>query len=270
MRGGRLRHYNIFNLARCHLILLCLSCYPVTAQGNFKALLKEFLQSHLQLKINQLESSKATIRKDLLKAAQTWQLSGSSRYSDNQLDTIPGINLSDFTVTHYSLGVSREFDWGLRLNLDNAFSHRESASLAAPSLGNPATELSIFEQTLTLSQDLGRNFLGRQFYTTLEGANESIRLSKITLSQQNQQALGTFYQKYLTARLRQTVLDLQRQALQRSHRRLEVTRKRVDDGLNEKANLYAAQLEYIREQEESASAQLALEEALSNLSQSLH
>ena len=63
---------------------------------------------------------------------------------------------------------------------------------------------------------------------------------------------------------------MQQRALQRSEKRLEVTSKRVRDGLNEKADLYSAQIDHVSRREQLAAAQFALDKSLNDLAQKLH
>ena len=243
--------------------------YSLAAQGGFKDLLGEFLSSHLQLKINKLEKSQATINRDLVRTTKTWRFSARSSYDNNQLDMAQGSRFLGLKTSLASLAFSKDFEWGAQLKLSNTFSKSDATPLAALVPGDFLLKSSTFQQSLTLSQDLGKNFGGQQFYTRLAEANVGIRLSEIVLSQKNQMALSNFYQNYLRARLRKTLLDLQEQALQRSQKRLEITRKRVRDGLNQQAEFYSAQIEHVRKQEEVTSAQLSLGSDLDNLSKDL-
>ena len=228
-----------------------IASFSLSAWGGFDGLLKEFLDSHLQLKINKLEQSKAIVDRDLVPAMKAWKLNGLSRYGDHQFNP----TLPKGKASLYGLELSKDFAWGMELTFGNSFLDAESKS---------------FQQSLTLSQELGKNLFGKRFYLAIERANQEIHVGKIVLSQQNQRALGNFYRDYLSTRLQQTLLALQNQALQRSKKRLEVTRKRVRDGLNERADLYSAQIEYLRMQEELASVQFSLQNRLGRLSESLH
>ena len=107
--------------------------------------------------MNALEKSRALIDRDLVSGAKTWNLSGNSSRSDSK-------------TSLHSLGVSKDFEWGGRLQLNH-------------SLSDSPYSASNSQQSLTFSQNLGRNLFGRQFYTSLEIANERVRLSEIILSQ---------------------------------------------------------------------------------------
>ena len=221
---------------------LFLILFSLAAQGGPNPLLEEFLDSHLQLKINALEKSRALIDRDLVRGIKTWNFSGSLGHSETQT------SFSGFEI-------SKDFEWGGQLKFDHT---------------RPDDAIGGSRRSFTFAQSLGRNFFGRQFYTNLELARRKVQLSDIILSQKNQIELGKFYQGHLRARWGKTLLELQQRALQRSQERLKVIKKRVRDGLNEKADHYSAQIEHVRKQEELASAQFALEEALDNLSNKLH
>ena len=236
----------------------------MTARGKFGPLLEEFLDSRLQLKINQLEKFQAVTDRNLLGKDKRWSLMASSYYQDNKLASHsgsgpqgPGLR----RTSYYGLGIGKDFPWGGRLSFDNSLSQVNASGLV---------ESSLFQQSLTFSQDLGRNLFGQQFYTSLQRGDESVHLSQVVLSQKNQKELSTFYQNYLSVRLKKTLFILQQKALQRSRERLKMARKRVRDGLNEKVDLYSAQIEHVRRQEELTEALFYWKEALNNLSQYLH
>ena len=248
---------------------LLLALCSLTAKGEFN-LLEEFLVSHLQLKMNRLEKSRAVIERDLFRAGKTWSFAASSRYQNNQLDRSLESPFSNLTAFHYSLGISRDFEWGGRLTFDHILSQLDRSPLPTSLPGGSPLKSNAFQQSLGLSQDLGKNFFGKQFYTSLQGVHENINLSQIVLTQKNQKELDIFYQSYLSARLRKTLLILQKKALQRSLKRLNVARQKVGDGLSEKADLYSAQIDHVKKQEELTTAQFYLKEVLNSLSKSLY
>ena len=259
--GGITILYFGFPLKRLTFLLLLFS---MTARAKLRPLLEEFLVSRLQLKINQLEKSQVLIDRKLLAEGKRWSFVASSHYQDSQLvsHSSSGPLASNLVRTsYYALGISKDFPWGARLSFDNALSQVNRSNLV---------ESSLFQQSLIFSQDLGKNFFGQKFYTSLQEADEGVYLSQVVLSQKNQKELNAFYQNYLSVRLKKTLFVLQKKALHRSQERLKMTRKRVRDGLNGKADLYSAQIEHVRRQEELTEAHFYWKEALNNLSQYFH
>ena len=211
---------------------------PLTAPAGFNHLVQEFLSSHLQLKINASAKSQAIINRDRLRGTKTWNLA-----------------ISTPQTSSYFLRANKGFEWGGGLQLGHTLNNKDPSKRFF---------------AVSLSQDLGKNFFGRQFYTLLEKAHQGVHLNDIVLSQKNQKELNLFYQNYLSARLKKTLLSLQQLALQRSQKRLTITRKRVSDGLSEKTDFYSAQIEYVRKQEEFTDLKFRLVNALGNLSQVLY
>ena len=213
---------NVGKSANYKYLVLLLS---FATQAKFHSLLEEFLRSHLKLKVHRVEQSQANIRRDILLGTKTWRLIGNYTYIEED----PYI---------HSIGFSRDFSWGGQIQFNHSLFLDRS------------------KRSLNWSQDIGRNFFGQQFSNTLAAAQENIFLSQLTLSQRDQQELDHFYQSYLQARLQRTLLQLQQQSLQRSQQRLDITRKRVRDGLNEQIDLYSAHIELTKKKEELNTAQL--------------
>ena len=218
----------------------------VYAQHKFAPLLQDFLTSNLQLKINRIQQSQSTIERAILRGQKTWSLMGDTNYQT-------------YGKKQTSLmGVTKFFEWGGRLRAE----HSRFTSERSIMPNNKKT-------SITYSQDLGRNFFGKQFYLSLELAEENIKYSDLTLSEENQKELKHFYQQYLQTRLTKTLFSLQKQALKRAVDRLNEIKRKVKDGLSEKSDLYLAEIEYLRKKENLTSTKSSWENTKRELSQKL-
>ena len=229
--------------------------FTLAAQSAQRDLIQEFLKSHLQLKINKLEKTQSIIDYKILKAQKTWGLSSS--FTQKQ-ESSP-----DEKSRMGNVNVDKSFSWGAGLSLGHSFTRKEGSGAF------PIGENSLESNSITYSQDLGRNFFGQKFYTDLQKARAKINLSEIKLSNKNQNELKIFYENLLSTRLKKTLLALEEKALGRSLKRLGITRKRFKDGLSERAELYSAQIEYVKKQQDLETAKFSLEKDLSLLSQML-
>ncbi len=236
------------------VFLISTSCF-----ANFNTLLDEFLKNSLNLKQNSLEHSQSVYDRDLYRASKNWSLSSSLSYEDSDLETSVSSNQTQTISKIAELDITKDFENGLSLTLGHDFTDESSSS-----------DSSNFSQSISISQDLGKNFFGRQFYIELREYNERVSLSNIELNENNQKQLYSFYQNYLKSRQSLTIKKLQEDAVERSKTRLAVTRRRVRDGLNEKADLYQAQMELRRQKEELELSDANLAQALSDLSSELH
>ena len=259
-----------------HLILLIMFIFfPFSrpALGAFKDLLKEFLDTHLVLKINEQKKFKATIDRNLVRATKNrWALSASPRYRYDE--GAYNAYYDSSKERSYAISISKNFTWGGQLTLGNIFTDTDntsrSSSHLSDDLGKAPLQSYHFKQSLGLTTDLGRDLWGWQFHNSLDQAERRVRISEIMVSQSNQRELSNFYYQYLLACQRKTLLFLQRQALKRSQKRLALTRKRVADGLSERADLYSAQIEEVSKQEELVSAENLWRKSLNDLSKSLN
>ena len=136
------------------------------------------------------------MERGLLGESKRWNLMASSHYQDNDLASYSG-SASEGTgplkIFYYGLGIRKDFSWGGRLSFDNSLSQQNTSGLV---------KSSIFEQSLSFSQDLGRNFFGLKFYTSLQEADESVHLSKVILSQKNQKELNYLLPELLICSLK--------------------------------------------------------------------
>ncbi len=223
-------------------VLALVLCMTSIAYGSRNSLVEEFLESSLDIKISDLTYSSAELQRDTLRATRTWTGSLTSSIDDNQLDpVVETFNANQIKTTNYALEFSKAFEFGLNASLSSEYTKQDRSSIS----GILATNDPIiyeFGQTLSFTQDLGRNFFGRQFYYQLRGINESINFSRIQLEESKQIALSNFYRNLLIARQRKTLMKIAQESFDWNKKNLAITQKRVKDGLNEKADLYQARL----------------------------
>ena len=227
------------------ILSLLFSLVPFLCSGKFEPLLKEFMGRNLQLQINELDQSQTITARNLLRESKTWRLSGWVGYDDES--------------PPYSFTIRKDLVSGTSIQLEwDRFSQE--------TLG----EVTTTKRSFGMSQDIGKNFFGRQFRTSLNASEENIRYSEIVLSEKNQAALMEFYSHYLRACLMKTFFALQQRSLKRSQERLKITTQKVKDGLNEKVDLYTSQMENIRRKEELESSKFSLKQAMNELSKHLY
>lgn len=232
-------------------------------------LIEEFLDSSLNIKIADLEYSNAVLSKEAVEATNTWNSTFTATNDDNKLDAAAaGFNANQIKTRNYTLGISKSFDFGLSLSLENELEEQDRSALSG-FLASDTPIIYEFGQTISFTQNLGKNFLGRQFEYQLNSLEEFVNFSKITLDENKQLALSEFYRNLLLARQGKTLRDIAKEGHRWSVRLLRVTEKRVRDGLNEKADLYQAQLNERQDKETLESASFNFKSVLLELSEHL-
>ncbi|WP_127718435.1 TolC family protein [Halobacteriovorax sp. HLS] len=237
--------------------------FTQTAQASLSKLSNEYISSgsdnesaRMDLEINQ-------VSKELVFESKPWVLSATSSHVNSNLNSSLTQLPSDSSSQLYELGVSKQFFSGTSVVFSNALSDYEN-NLSSTSNNTG------FTQSLTLSQDLWKNFLGRndkldreiadKTYVYQERANEALLASN----------LYTFVTEYLEVKVNKALLSLQEMTVDRAQKRLDLIKRRVRDGLSEKVDLFSAQTRDLAAKENLRSLNINLESSLESLSKRLH
>lgn len=249
------------------IIVFCLPLYSLLASSA--TLVEEFLSSGLQLQIDRLDYEVLELNRDALRASKSYSLDGAYTIDDNNLEpATSGFNSNQIETDTFSLGLSKSFEWGTSLSFDNTLTKQDRSKLSSL-LSSSDPILYEFSQSITISQDLGDNIFGKEFYLQLRALNSRMNLGKIELSEKNEMELYKFYNLLLKAKQAKTLLKISKEALGRSQKRRTVTARRVRDGLNEKADLLQAELDVEEKKEALINVEFGLRKAKNALSQIL-
>lgn len=235
--------------------LTLLFAISLSSQASLVKLSKEYLAKNSKVFQEKAKAQISLIEKDLILAQKTWGLDYSYLNNDNKLEN----STTTFTVTGletelHSLGLSKAFDWGGTLSLDNnMYSYKSSGTTYQ------------FNQTLSYSQNLGKDFFGKQFYNTVDQyenlAKQQEKSSKNTI----QTNLRTFALVLTQAQLQKGLYDLQVEAQKRAQRRLSLIKKKVRDGLREKVDLLQARTDLLKQKELVEATDISFNNQIENL-----
>ncbi|MEK6624816.1 MAG: hypothetical protein AABY86_07605, partial [Bdellovibrionota bacterium] len=156
---------------------------------TFKSLAQDFLQISNEVFDGQIQRQMEVFGRQGVDADLSWNLQLSSSYLDNDLDSSTRVNVSAGKTWTSELALAKPFSWGGQLSFSDAYlrSEKNPAALALYGGGaNPAFENA---QTLTYSQDFGRNFFGKVFRLRRIMADLSIGQKEIDLENIKQEAL---------------------------------------------------------------------------------
>ena len=193
-----------------------------------------------------------------------WQALAQTAYSNDQMERSPQERSFFENRRHeYGLDFRRDFATGGSFTLSQGFSGLTPRSSA---LRETSYE---FVQGLSYSQDLGANFLGRNYRSELARARLNLDYSSSLREAGIQEELHGFASSYTDLKLHKTLLVLQDQAVERAKRRVSFVRQRVTTGLKERVDLYQSQMDLLSREEEKRSLLADIVSGLATLSREI-
>ena len=237
-----------------------------TADASFNNLLTEYLEKNIDLKVKKLGVESSKLGVNSLQEIRSFNLTGSGMYTDSSLDSASRMATTGST-TLYSLALSKINLSGSTFSLSNNLSGYNQNSNFSSMDSNEFFE---FNQKLSATQKLGRNYLGREDKMAIKMARENVEISKVDLDNYESSLLLAFYQSYLTASLNLTSYNLQKDAYGRAQKRTKLIDKKVKDGLREKADLYQAHNDQFEQNELLKTIMVKIQDNLMSLSTMLH
>lgn len=251
-------------------IFLFICLLPLSAQSSLKNLTSEFLQKNTQIKTYKANFDLATLNHQLITDQRVLGMEYKGTLSNNNLDSNSVFNNQNVKYTAHELGFSKGFNWGGTLGFTNSLEKTDRSKWNTTLLGSTPVNTYEFSQTLSYSQNLGKNFFGRDHYREIDESFHSMEMNKLLSKYQTQEKLIEFYGTYLNAWEKKELLRINDEALKRAIRRVKLIRKRVRDGLSLKAENYIATNLELQAKEDHDLARNNLTEALNNLSILVH
>jgi outer membrane protein TolC len=221
----------------------------------------EFMKVNSSILENQSVVEKSKLQYDGLDAMKSWNLTFSTSYDKNRLDS-SSQSFYPYKMRSHSLGLQKAMKWG------GTFAIQET--LISTDLLNIKNKSYQFENLISYTQEFGQNFLGRQFYLDLDIARKSEEVASIQLSVADQMLLLNLYSTYIKARLSKTLLKLHEEALARATKRKKDVERKVRDGLRDKVDLYRAKISLLSSQENVQMTTQDHESNLEELSKLIH
>ncbi|MBI2519666.1 MAG: TolC family protein [Bdellovibrio sp.] len=236
-----------------------------TKPETFKSLAQEFVQLSQEIFDGEIRRQIEVFGRQGVDAELAWNFQLSSTYLDNDLDSSTRVNTTTGKTWASEVALAKPFSWGGQLTFSDSYTRSEKnpATLALYGGGaNPAFENS---QTLTYSQDFGRNFLGKTFRLKRAIADLNIVQKEIALQNIKDETLLQLYEVYIRVRLGKSLVELQQQALQRAQQRADFIARRMRDGLAKKAEYLQALMALSQQEEQVRLEQAGLRENLKSL-----
>ena len=227
-------------------------------------LVKEFIKNNRDVLSAKKKIDKSLIDFELIKSKKAWIFSFDTTSYDNSLEsTSSSSEMNSFSNT---ATISKSYDWGGSFSLEN---NLNKITVPSSSL-SPQQKYFEFYQSLTFSQKLGRNFLGRVDKNEIQAVNQAYLVTKLGVDKSIQKLIKAFYANLVIAQLNKTLMELQVEAKKRSTRRLSLISRRVRDGLREKVDLLQAESANLLQTENVKTSKLNFFGSRVKLSEMLH
>jgi len=217
---------------------------------EFKKLATDFLLQNADVWVAESQIKISNLSLESIDATLAWKIITGASIVENDLDASTSVNTSAGKVDSYGLEIQKPWWWGGSLSLKNDFRKVAVNPKVLAIFGGSNAQVYEFAQTLSYSQDIGKNILGRDYKEQILAANLKLSRAKIQSNQQVEDLIFSLYQVYIKARLSRTLLDLQEEALTRATKRKQLIARRVRDGLSNKAELYQVQIAEISQEEQ--------------------
>ena len=153
---------------------------PSQADDTFQKLVNEYLESNYNIRASKSSVENSRADKSITLAKTDVNLDFGVNYLDNNLDS-PTVNFAAGKTTEATFTLSKFFKFGTTLSLENTFSNTIQDPTRVQIFGGDP-EVSEFQQTLTLSQSLTKNFFGKSFKLGLRQSDANVELSKISMT----------------------------------------------------------------------------------------
>ena len=199
-------------------------------------LVQELNESNSEILEGQFNLKSSVVDIDLHKSQNDWTLNYDFGYADSNLETAPFYTASPQKNYTHGLTISKKWYHGGEFSFSNNIETVEGTN----SFGFSG-EINGFTQGLKYTLDIGSNFLGRKSKNELTRLKLVKELNKsISLELEDEKTLNLAV-AYTQAKLAIANVLLDENALKRSEARESLIKKRVNDGLKLKVDLYQTQ-----------------------------
>lgn len=241
-------------------LLALILFFSQRSHASLGQLATELLKENADVIEAQGAKEKSQLDIKTLQTSRTWTLTASGTKTDAKSESATTYTSNPYELTNYTLGVQKAFEWGGTLSLNNTLSQVQSSGV----------ERNGFSQGLSYSQDIGSNFFGATFFKDVKILEGASRATEFAQNEKIQSVLYALSQSYTNAQLNLALVELQKEAVERAVKRMELIKGRVRDGLREEVDLIQARMALLAAQEQLKSFSIAMSSALDKLAGLMH
>ena len=247
------------------LIFSLLFLYSSYSEASLRSLISELLAENYDIKKAEVDNQIS--RNQSLDVLDTFRWGVDATYTSftNELDTASNINNNGETQTN-SLNLTRPFSWGGSLKFENTL--EKSNSYFSVQAVKPV--IWEFSQYLTYSQDIGKNFFGRNSRREINLATEASHIAELNNEKMINDRVSDFVRSYARAAFALSKVNFQKQAIERAKKRFDLISRRVRDGLSLKVDKLEAQNALMIQKENLSQIEVEFDSFKRDLSSLLH
>ena len=231
------------------------------ANANFQKLGKEFLENSYKVKQVEQMKENARLNHRSFETSKNWNASVNTYLNKGKQQQQFGSTLinAESNLTTADVTFSKSNFYGTTASL-------KSSLVTGDYFGN---DYHSFGQTLSVSQNIGQNLLGKSDRENLEALNMRMSAANQSFSSQRDGLVRGFYFEVINAELRKSLVELEREALKRSKKTAQLVKRKVRDGLREKVDLLQAESNVLSSLNQLRRSESALKDALKIVSSSV-
>lgn len=254
-----------------YLVAFLVICLPSLSMADdaFKRLVNEYLESNYNIRASKSGVENSQADKSITLAKTDVNLDLSVNYLDNNLDSPTVVNFAAGKTTEATFTLSKFFKSGTTLSFQNTFSNTIQDPTRVQIFGGDP-EVSEFQQSLTLSHSLTKNFLGKSFKIGLDQSDSLIETSRNKYDLDAQSGVANFSKAYINLMQSRDFFVLQKEAFERAKKRRGLIERRVKDGLSLKVDGLQSEIQLLNQKEQLEQAKQNFSKSKTNLSKLLH
>ncbi len=240
--------------------------FPLISFSNFHTLKDEYLKKNQDLKIQSLTQMQIENNLQIIDLAYNPYVTGRGGYSDGRP---PSFSTFQQDTARYFLGgvIGKKFWWGGELQFQTGFDIQDLSNQNPVVLGSfGGTKANVYTNKLMFTQDLWKNFLGKQYKLDKSLNNLKSETNKLQATKISQDGLLQLFQSYIDAKFQRSLIGLSDESLIRAKRRKKLAKSRYRDGLSLKVDTLQADSALISIKDNQQTYNLQLDEKLDSLS----
>lgn len=229
------------------------------SQASLVEIVDLYLNDSYDKKINLLQSEILEYNYRLVDNKDSWNFNLSNTQADTNTTSLFAFQARHTITNNKSFGFSKSFITGTSVDLTHSQTEYDLTNWSDEALFSLESD-TLYEakNILTLTQDLGKNFFGRNRRKELNQARLQQEVGEIQNQIETQQKLLQLYSLYINAKRTKTIVGLSKEALIRAQKRLAKTKKKLRDGNSRKVELYQSEMNEIMSKENLINSESSL------------
>lgn len=244
------------------LSILIVFLVSYSAKADLKKYISQYLKNSNELKSNMVPLEYQRLLLELETDKRPLTLSANFERANSTLLTsalVSEVKEQKYNTNTISLG--KEFIWGGTFSVSGIWYNYEKESAS--------TEYKSYTQAFSYSQDISKNFFGRNTFLNESIKEDEVGFQEKVFSSVKSKSLIDFIAKYIEIKKEKTILSLQKDAQERAQKRFNLIGKQVKDGLKEKVDFYSSKSGLIAQKELLEQKRLSLLTAKANFEKKL-